>query len=304
PLGPSARGRGACPRPRSARPRGPPPRRRSRSAGGRSGHRLRTSPRSARPGSKEKRAVVAPSAREYANSAPSGPARARCASHAERVERCSPMKTSREIRQGFLSFFESERHEVVPSGPLVPSNDPTLMFANAGMVQFKDVFTGKDRRPYSRATSSQKCIRISGKHNDLENVGGPARHHTFFEMLGNVSFGDYFKEDAIRFAWRFVIAHLKLDPSRMVVTVFGGQEGYGEADEEAARIWKDVSGFDDARIIRCGPDDNFWQMGDTGPCGPCTEIHYCLGEDDPDPRTFGQEPSPDGVGWFELWNLV
>jgi alanyl-tRNA synthetase len=214
------------------------------------------------------------------------------------------MKTSREIRQGFLNFFERERHEVVSSGPLVPSNDPTLMFANAGMVQFKDVFTGKDRRSYSRATTSQKCIRISGKHNDLENVGVTARHHTFFEMLGNFSFGDYFKEDAIRFAWRFVIDHLKLDPSRMVVTVFGGQAGYGAADEEAARIWRDVSGFDDARIIRCGADDNFWQMGDTGPCGPCTEIHYCLGEPNPDPRTFGQEPTPDGVGWFELWNLV
>lgn len=214
------------------------------------------------------------------------------------------MKTSRAIRQGFLDFFKNEGHTVVPSGPLVPSNDPTLMFTNAGMVQFKDVFTGKDVREYKRATSSQKCIRISGKHNDLENVGVTARHHTFFEMLGNFSFGDYFKEDAIRFAWRFVSDHLGLDPERLVVTVFGGEEGYGAADEEAEGIWKDVTGFSKERIIRCGAADNFWQMGDTGPCGPCTEIHYYLGDEKPDPRTFGEEPTPEGKGWFELWNLV
>lgn len=214
------------------------------------------------------------------------------------------MKTSRAIRQGFLDFFKNEGHTIVPSAPLVPPNDPTLMFTNAGMVPFKDVFTGKESRDYRRATSSQKCIRISGKHNDLENVGVTARHHTFFEMLGNFSFGDYFKEDAIRFAWRFVSEHLKLDPARLVVTVFGGEEGYGEADDEAARIWKDVTGFSAERIIRCGAEDNFWQMGDTGPCGPCTEIHYYLGDGEPDPRRFGEEPSPDGKGWFELWNLV
>ena len=178
------------------------------------------------------------------------------------------------------------------------------MFTNAGMVPFKDVFTGKDSRAYNRATSSQKCIRISGKHNDLENVGVTARHHTFFEMLGNFSFGDYFKRDAIRFAWDFFTETLGLEPERMVVTVFGGEEGLAPADDEAARIWADVTGFSDERIIRCGAKDNFWQMGDTGPCGPCSEIHYCLGLDDIDPRTFGDEPASDGRGWFELWNLV
>jgi len=213
------------------------------------------------------------------------------------------MPSSREIRQAFLDYFQTNGHEIVPSSPLVPSNDPTLMFANAGMVQFKDVFTGKDKRSYSRATSSQKCIRISGKHNDLENVGVTARHHTFFEMLGNFSFGDYFKEDAIRYAWGFFIDVLKLDPNKLVVTVFGGEEGYGPEDTEAAAIWAKVTGFGPERIIRCGAKDNFWQMGDTGPCGPCTEIHYCLGMD-PDPSKFGEEPSADGRGWFELWNLV
>ena len=214
------------------------------------------------------------------------------------------MASSAEIRESFLRFFAEREHERVASGPLVPPNDPTLMFANAGMVQFKDVFTGKETRSYSRATSSQKCIRISGKHNDLENVGVTARHHTFFEMLGNFSFGDYFKRDAIKFAWDYFIDTLALDPERMVVTVFGGEEGLAPADDEAAAIWKDVTGFSDERIIRCGAKENFWQMGDTGPCGPCSELHYCLGLDDIDPRTFGEEPAPDGRGWFELWNLV
>ncbi len=214
------------------------------------------------------------------------------------------MASSAEIRESFLRFFAEREHERVASGPLVPPNDPTLMFANAGMVQFKDVFTGKEGRPYSRATSSQKCIRISGKHNDLENVGVTARHHTFFEMLGNFSFGDYFKRDAIKFAWDYFIGTLALDPERIVVTVFGGEEGFAPADDEAAAIWKDVTGFPDERIIRCGAKDNFWQMGDTGPCGPCSELHYCLGLDDIDPRTFGEEPAADGRGWFELWNLV
>jgi len=214
------------------------------------------------------------------------------------------MSSSAEIRESFLRFFVEREHERVASGPLVPPNDPTLMFANAGMVQFKDVFTGKEERPYSRATSSQKCIRISGKHNDLENVGVTARHHTFFEMLGNFSFGNYFKRDAIRFAWDYFIGTLGLEPERLVVTVFGGEEGLAPADEEAAAIWKEVTGFSDERIIRCGAKDNFWQMGDTGPCGPCSEIHYCLGLDDVDPRTFGEEPAADGRGWFELWNLV
>ena len=214
------------------------------------------------------------------------------------------MASSSEIRESFLRFFAEREHARVASGPLVPPNDPTLMFANAGMVQFKDVFTGKEERPYSRATTSQKCIRISGKHNDLENVGVTARHHTFFEMLGNFSFGNYFKQDAIKFAWDYLVDTLALDPERIAVTVFGGQEGLAPADDEAAAIWKDITGFPDERIIRCGAKDNFWQMGDTGPCGPCSELHYCLGLDDIDPRTFGEEPAADGRGWFELWNLV
>ncbi|MBW2547450.1 MAG: alanine--tRNA ligase [Deltaproteobacteria bacterium] len=214
------------------------------------------------------------------------------------------MASSSEIRESFLRFFAEREHERVPSGPLVPPNDPTLMFANAGMVQFKDVFTGKEERPYSRATTSQKCIRISGKHNDLENVGVTARHHTFFEMLGNFSFGNYFKQDAIKFAWDYLTDTLELDRERLVVTVFGGEDGLAPADDEAAAIWKDVTGFSDERVIRCGAKDNFWQMGDTGPCGPCSEIHYALGIDDIDPRTFGDEPAADGRGWFELWNLV
>ncbi len=214
------------------------------------------------------------------------------------------MASSADIRESFLRFFEERSHQRVPSGPLVPPNDPTLMFANAGMVQFKDLFTGKEQRDYQRATSSQKCIRISGKHNDLENVGVTARHHTFFEMLGNFSFGNYFKQDAIAFAWDFFTKTLQLDPERLVVTVFGGEERLAPADDEAAAIWADVTGFSKERIIRCGAKDNFWQMGDTGPCGPCSEIHYCLGLDDVDPRTFGEEPAADGRGWFELWNLV
>jgi len=214
------------------------------------------------------------------------------------------MASSADLRESFLAFFEEREHRRVASGPLVPPNDPTLMFANAGMVQFKDVFTGKEQRDYRRATSSQKCIRISGKHNDLENVGVTARHHTFFEMLGNFSFGNYFKREAIVFAWDFFTDTLGLEPERMVVTVFGGEEGLAPADEEAARIWADVTGFSPDRIIRCGAKDNFWQMGDTGPCGPCSEIHYCLGLDEIDPRTFGEEPDADGRGWFELWNLV
>ena len=207
------------------------------------------------------------------------------------------------LRQAFLQFFRGHGHEVLRSGPLVPSNDPTLMFANAGMVQFKDVFTGRESRPYKRATTSQKCIRISGKHNDLENVGVTARHHTFFEMLGNFSFGDYFKEKAIEYAWSFITQTLAIPAERLVVTVFGGEAGV-PADEEAATIWARVSGLPPERILRCGMADNFWQMGETGPCGPCSEIHYFLGDGPADPRSFGQEPTPEGLGWFELWNLV
>ncbi len=213
------------------------------------------------------------------------------------------MLTSSQIRQSFLDFFRQRGHEVVLSGPLVPPNDPTLYFANAGMVQFKDVFTGKETRPYRRATTAQKCIRVSGKHNDLENVGETARHHTFFEMLGNFSFGDYFKEDAIAFGWEFLTRVLELPAERLVVTVFGGEGDLGP-DEEAETIWRKVSGLPDARILRCGAKENFWQMGETGPCGPCTEIHYFCGEGEPDVSLFGQEPGEDGRGWVELWNLV
>jgi len=211
--------------------------------------------------------------------------------------------TSREIRQAFLEFFRERGHEVLPSGPIVPPNDPTLMFSVAGMVQFKDVFTGNDKRAYARATSSQKCIRISGKQNDLENVGVTARHHTFFEMLGNFSFGDYFKKEAIAFAWEFLTGTLQMPKEKLVVTIFGGEDAL-PADEEAAHLWAAATGFGPERIIRCGAKDNFWSAGDTGPCGPCTEIHFFHGDGVPDPARFGDEPGPDGEGWTELWNLV
>jgi alanyl-tRNA synthetase len=215
----------------------------------------------------------------------------------------SSPNSSAAIRQAFLDYFARKGHERLASGPLVPANDPTLMFSNAGMVQFKDVFTGKDKRSYTRATTSQKCIRISGKHNDLENVGVTARHHTFFEMLGNFSFGDYFKKDAVHFAWEFLTKEMQLDPERLVISVFGGENGV-PADEEAAALWKDVSGFGPERIFRLGAKDNFWQMGDTGPCGPCSEIHCYIGDGKPDPKKFGDEPGVDGKGWTEIWNLV
>ncbi|MEZ4301815.1 MAG: alanine--tRNA ligase [Polyangiaceae bacterium] len=210
--------------------------------------------------------------------------------------------SSAEVRRTFLEFFAKKGHEVVASSPLLPQNDPTLMFVNAGMVQFKDVFTGKEKRGYSRATSSQKCIRISGKHNDLENVGVTARHHTFFEMLGNFSFGDYFKEDAIAMAWELLTQVYEIPASRLMITVFEG-EGDIPADEEAAAIWKKVTGFGDERIRRMGKADNFWSMGDTGPCGPCTEIHFFHGGE-PDLARFGEEPRLDGSGWTEIWNNV
>src|SRR5262245_37984707 len=206
------------------------------------------------------------------------------------------------IRRSFLDFFAQRGHEVVPSSPLIPQNDPTLMFVNAGMVQFKDVFTGRDRRPYRRAASSQKCIRISGKHNDLENVGVTARHQTFFEMLGNFSFGDYFKEEAIALAWELLTKVFEVPPERMLVTVYNGEKGL-PPDDEAADIWRKVTGYGDDRILRCGYDDNFWAMGDTGPCGPCSEIHYFHGPE-PDVSRFGEEPRVDGSGWTEIWNNV
>ena len=213
------------------------------------------------------------------------------------------MKTSAEIREAFLSFFEGKGHARVPSGPIVPANDPTLMFTNAGMVPFKDVFTGKETRDYQRATSSQKCIRISGKHNDLENVGHTARHHTFFEMLGNFSFGDYFKRDAIGWAWEFLTETMGIPKERLVVSIFEG-DAQTPADEEAASLWKELAGLPEERIFRCNAKENFWQMGDTGPCGPCTEIHFYMGAGEPDLSTFGDEPTADGTGWVEIWNNV
>ena len=214
-------------------------------------------------------------------------------------------RPSADVRRTFLDYFAGKGHQVVPSASLVPANDPTLMFTNAGMVQFKDVFVGKDVRPYTRATSCQKVIRISGKHNDLENVGVTARHHTFFEMLGNFSFGDYFKEEAIVSAWDLLTRVYGLDPSRMVFTVFGGEKNVA-GDDEARALWKKVTGCGDDRVLGMGMADNFWQMGETGPCGPCTEVHWYNGDvsNGVPYGTFGEEPSPDGKGWMELWNLV
>ena len=205
------------------------------------------------------------------------------------------MMTSAEIRRAFLDYFARNDHQIVESSPLVPANDPTLLFTNAGMVQFKDVFLGRDKRPYRRAVSSQRCVRAGGKHNDLENVGYTARHHTFFEMLGNFSFGDYFKRDAIRYAWEFLTRDLGLPEGRLWVTVF-------HDDDEAADIWLKEIGVDPARFSRLGESSNFWSMGDTGPCGPCSEIFYDHG-----PEVWGGPPgSPDEDGdrYIEIWNLV
>ncbi|HYQ17711.1 MAG TPA: alanine--tRNA ligase, partial [Polyangiaceae bacterium] len=191
---------------------------------------------------------------------------------------------------------------MVQSGPVVPPNDPTLMFAAAGMVQFKDLFTGREKRSYKRATSSQKCIRISGKHNDLEAVGPSPRHHTFFEMLGNFSFGDYFKEEAIVFAWDLLTKELDLPKDRLVVSYFKGEEGIPE-DTFARDLWKKLTGFGDAQVRGLGMADNFWSAGDTGPCGPCSELYFYNGNG-VDPAKFGQEQTPEGVGYCEIWNLV
>jgi len=216
--------------------------------------------------------------------------------------------TAAETREAFLRFFEERGHRRVKSSSLVPQNDPTLLFTNAGMVQFKDVFTGRERRDYSRATSAQKCVRAGGKHNDLENVGFTARHHTFFEMLGNFSFGDYFKKDAVAWGWEFVTspAWLGLDASRLAATVFAG-EGSLPWDEEAFELWKQV-GVPEARIQRLGAKDNFWAMGDTGPCGPCSEIHFFQGDDIPcaEARAGGRclGVACDCDRWLEIWNLV
>ncbi|MCH5278087.1 MAG: alanine--tRNA ligase [Desulfovibrionaceae bacterium] len=206
------------------------------------------------------------------------------------------MLSAKEIRRRFLEFFRQNGHTVVPSSSLVPRDDPSLLFTNAGMVQFKKLYQGLEKRAYTRAATSQKCLRVSGKHNDLENVGRTARHHTFFEMLGNFSFGDYFKEDAIRLAWTFITKELKLPPERLYVTVF-------RDDDEAAALWRKVAGLSPDRIFRMGEKDNFWTMGDTGPCGPCSEIYVDQGED--------MACGPDcGIGrcdcdrFLEIWNLV
>jgi len=215
------------------------------------------------------------------------------------------LRASADVRRAFLEFFRDRGHEVVRSSPIVPANDPTLVFTNAGMVQFKDVFVGRETRTCTRAASSQKCIRISGKHNDLENVGVTARHHTFFEMLGNFSFGDYFKQDAIAYSWELLTKVYAIDPSRVVITVFGGDQGVAP-DDEARAIWRKVTGFGDDRIVGFGMKDNFWQMGETGPCGPCSEVHWFNGDASGAVpySTFGSEPTPAGLGWMELWNLV
>jgi alanyl-tRNA synthetase len=205
------------------------------------------------------------------------------------------MASVNDIRRAFLDFYKKNGHEVVPSSPLVPRNDPTLMFTNAGMVPFKNVFTGQETRPYVRAASSQKCVRAGGKHNDLDNVGYTARHHTFFEMLGNFSFGDYFKERAIPLAWELLTKDYGLDPKRLTITVY-------HTDDEAYDIWKKLTGFGDDKIIRIASSDNFWQMGDTGPCGPCSEIFFDHGD-----KIFGGPPGSkdaDGDRFVEIWNLV
>jgi alanyl-tRNA synthetase len=203
--------------------------------------------------------------------------------------------TTSELREEFLSFFSERGHQVVASSPLVPGNDPTLLFTNAGMVQFKDVFLGDDNRKYKRATSSQRCVRAGGKHNDLENVGYTARHHTFFEMLGNFSFGDYFKEEAIKYAWEFLTEELGLPPEKLWVTVY-------EEDGEAEDIWLNTMKVSRDRFSRLGAKNNFWAMGDTGPCGPCTEIFYDHGPDVPGgPPGSADE---DGDRFVEIWNLV
>ena len=204
-------------------------------------------------------------------------------------------KTLQDVRKTFKDFFKSNNHEIVESSPLVPQNDPTLMFANSGMVQFKNVFTGLEKRNYKRATTSQKCVRAGGKHNDLENVGYTPRHHTFFEMLGNFSFGDYFKEQAIVYAWNLITKEFQIPKDKLYMTVFS-------EDIEAYNLWKKITGFSDNKIIKISTNDNFWSMGDTGPCGPCSEIFYDHGE-----HLNGGLPGTkeqDGDRYIEIWNLV
>ena len=202
---------------------------------------------------------------------------------------------SNQVRNSFIDYFKHQGHSHVSSSSLVPDNDPTLMFANSGMVQFKNVFTGLEQRSYTRATTSQKCVRAGGKHNDLENVGFTTRHHTFFEMLGNFSFGDYFKEEAIYFAWDLITKKFEINPDKLLVTIY-------HDDEQAEKFWKKIAKLPDSRIIKISTSDNFWSMGDTGPCGPCSEIFYDHGD-----KYFGGPPgSPDEDGdrFIEIWNLV
>src|SRR5260221_10024473 len=205
------------------------------------------------------------------------------------------MSSLAQIRSTFLDFFKRNGHEVVASSPLVPRNDPTLLFTNAGMVQFKNVFTGAEKRPYTRAATAQKCVRAGGKHNDLENVGYTARHHTFFEMLGNFSFGDYFKDVAIELAWNLVTREFGLAKDKLLVTVYS-------EDEDAAVLWRKIAGLPDSKIIRIPTSDNFWAMGDTGPCGPCSEIFFDHG--DGIPGGPPGSPGQDGDRFIEIWNLV
>ena len=202
--------------------------------------------------------------------------------------------TTSELRQAFLDFFADREHEVVPSSPLVPGNDPTLLFTNAGMVQFKDVFLGSEKRSIPRAVTSQRCVRAGGKHNDLENVGYTARHHTFFEMLGNWSFGDYYKAEAIQWSWELFTGVWGLDKDRLWATVY-------EEDDEAFTLWSEVTDIGPDRILRSGKKDNFWEMGETGPCGPCSEIHYFVGSDPAEQLAAGVNTSNE---YWELWNLV
>ncbi|MDP6182160.1 MAG: alanine--tRNA ligase-related protein, partial [SAR86 cluster bacterium] len=203
--------------------------------------------------------------------------------------------TTNEIRNIYLEYFQENGHELVESASLIPHNDPSLLFTNAGMVPFKDLLLGVEKRDYTRATSSQRCLRVGGKHNDLDNVGYTARHHTFFEMLGNFSFGDYFKDNAIEFAWNLITKELDIDKKKLLVSVY-------KEDEDAYNFWKKIAGFNDDRIIRISTSDNFWSMGETGPCGPCSEIFYDHGD-----HLKGGLPGTkdqDGDRFIEIWNLV
>ena len=216
------------------------------------------------------------------------------------------LKSSEQIRAEFLSFFEERHHQVVPSDSLVPRNDPTLLFTNAGMNQFKDVFLGTGSRPYNRAVDTQKCLRVSGKHNDLEEVGHDTYHHTFFEMLGNWSFGDYFKREAIKWAWELLVDVWGLEADRLYATIHAGDEGLGLApDDEARELWRTETSINPDHILDGSSDDNFWMMGDTGPCGPCSEVHIDLRSDEERAAVDGATlVNKDDPRVMEVWNLV